>query len=136
MYQTIIVPVDVNNSEKTADMLATAEKLGGKSAKIVLLNVIEAVPNYVAVYLPEGHHERVSTEAKQELDRIAKSTSLSAEVEVRVGHASQEILTVADQKKADAIIIASHRPGLEDYLLGSTASRVVRHAKCSVIVIR
>ena len=36
----------------------------------------------------------------------------------------------------DLIIVASHRPGLQDYFLGSTAAKVVRHAKCSVLVIR
>ena len=34
------------------------------------------------------------------------------------------------------IVIASHDPGLADYLLGSTAGRVVRHAHCSVLVVR
>jgi nucleotide-binding universal stress UspA family protein len=43
---------------------------------------------------------------------------------------------VAEEKGADLIIIASHRPGLKDYFLGSTAAKVVRHAKCSVLVIR
>ena len=136
MYQTIIVPIDLNNPEKASAMLDAAERLGGQSTKIVLLNVIEAVPSYVAVHLPEGHLERVRTEASEELNRIAKSAALETEIEVRYGHASAEILTMADKKQADAIIVASHRPGLEDYFLGSTASRVVRHAKCSVVVIR
>jgi len=34
----------------------------------------------------------------------------------------------------DLIIVGSHKPGLQDYLLGSTAARVVRHAMCSVLV--
>jgi universal stress protein F len=33
-------------------------------------------------------------------------------------------------------VIASHRPGIQDYFLGSTASRVVRHANCTVHVMR
>jgi len=36
----------------------------------------------------------------------------------------------------DLIVIASHRPGLKDYFLGSTAGRVVRHSPCAVHVIR
>ena len=32
--------------------------------------------------------------------------------------------------------IASHQPGLQDYFLGSTAAKVVRHATCSVLVMR
>jgi nucleotide-binding universal stress UspA family protein len=34
------------------------------------------------------------------------------------------------------IVLASHRPELKDYLLGPNAARVVRHAKCSVLVVR
>ena len=40
------------------------------------------------------------------------------------------------EASADAIVIASHRPDLSDYLLGSTAARVVRHAQCTVLVLR
>jgi len=43
---------------------------------------------------------------------------------------------VAKEKDVDLIIIASHRPGLQDYFLGSTAAKVVRHATCSVLVVR
>ena len=136
MYNTIIVPVDVSNADKAAAMLDTAERLGGKGAKVVLLNVIEAIPGYVAVHMPEGYAEKAVAEAKEALSKIAASTSLNTEIDVRGGHASPEILSVADEKSADAIIIASHRPGVQDYLLGSTAARVVRHAKCSVLVMR
>jgi nucleotide-binding universal stress UspA family protein len=34
------------------------------------------------------------------------------------------------------IIIGSHSPSMQDYLLGPNAARVVRHANCSVLVIR
>ena len=136
MYQTIIVPIDVVNAEKAPEMLDAAQRLGGQDAKIVLLNVIETVPNYASVYLPEGHAEKVRTAVVDELNRLANSTKLETEIEVRSGRASSEILTVAEEKGADAVIIASHRPGIEDFFLGSTASRVVRHARCSVFVIR
>jgi nucleotide-binding universal stress UspA family protein len=44
--------------------------------------------------------------------------------------------TAADEK-ADAIIIPSHgHSGLKHALLGSVAEKVVRHAPCSVLVVR
>ena len=55
---------------------------------------------------------------------------------MRSGHAYNTILDEAEKSGADLIIIASHRPGLQDYLLGSTAAKVVRHANCSVLVVR
>ena len=38
--------------------------------------------------------------------------------------------------KPDLIVMASHRPELKDYLIGPNAARVVRHADCSVQVVR
>ena len=37
---------------------------------------------------------------------------------------------------AELVIIASHRPDITTYLLGSNAAAVVRHADCSVLVVR
>ncbi len=46
------------------------------------------------------------------------------------------ILDLAANIEADLIIMASHRPEMRDYLLGANAAKVVRHAKCSVMVVR
>ena len=43
---------------------------------------------------------------------------------------------MADETNADLIVMASHRPELKDFLLGPNAARVVRHANCSVLVVR
>ena len=136
MYQTIVVPVDINDTDKAGAMLETAQKLGGGNAKIILTNIVEEIPSYVAVQIPDGYGKKAQAHAVDELTRIAKSAGLDAEIVVKGGHAARSILDVADEKNADTIIIASHRPGVQDYFLGSTASRVVRHAKCSVVVIR
>ena len=55
---------------------------------------------------------------------------------VAEGRIYQEILKAADAIKADLIVLAAHRPELSDYLLGPNAGKVVRHAKCSVMVVR
>ena len=47
-----------------------------------------------------------------------------------------EILAVAEEAEADLIVVGSHRPAMKDYLLGTNAARVVRHARCSVLVAR
>ena len=47
-----------------------------------------------------------------------------------------EILGVAEEAEADLIIVGSRRPAMKDYLLGTNAARVVRHARCSVLVAR
>ncbi len=52
------------------------------------------------------------------------------------GTVYEVILDMAEKVEADLIVMASHRPELQDYLLGPNAARVVRHAKCSVLVVR
>jgi nucleotide-binding universal stress UspA family protein len=47
-----------------------------------------------------------------------------------------EILGVAEEAEADLVVVGSHRPAMKDYLLGTNAARVVRHARCSVLVAR
>jgi universal stress protein F len=52
------------------------------------------------------------------------------------GTPKDQILKLAESINADLIIIASHRPDISTYLLGSNAAVVVRHAKCPVLVVR
>jgi len=55
---------------------------------------------------------------------------------VSQGTIYKEILDAAERVGCDLIVMASHRPELADYLLGPNAARVVRHANCSVLVVR
>ena len=53
------------------------------------------------------------------------------------GAAAATIASVAAQRKADVIIMATHgRTGLAHMLIGSVAERVVRHARCAVLTVR
>jgi len=56
---------------------------------------------------------------------------------VAVGTPAAEIVRTAREWPADVIVIGSHgRDGLERVLLGSVAEAVMRHAPCSVLVVR
>ncbi len=52
------------------------------------------------------------------------------------GNPGVAITDFAAKSGTDLIIVDSHRPGLQEYFLGSTASRVVRRAPCAVFVLR
>ena len=136
MYQTVIVPVDIAHTEKAEAMIATARKLGGEDALIILVNVVEEIPAYIANEMPGNVIESSMAHARQELLKIANDVGGKMDVHVLCGQVTAKILECAADAKSDAIVVASHRPGLQDYFLGSTAARVVRHAQCSVVVIR
>jgi nucleotide-binding universal stress UspA family protein len=62
---------------------------------------------------------------------------LSIETRVREGDPRREIVEEAKDWGADLIIVGSHgRTGILRRLLGSVAEHVVRHAPCSVEVVR
>lgn len=136
MYRTIIVPIDLSQETKGRSILDLAIRLGGGEARIVLANILEELPGYVAIELPAGLMEQSRADAEEKLRAIAADAGVEAGIAVRIGHPANQILELAEETGADLIIIASHRPGLQDYFIGSTAGRVVRHAKCSVFVTR
>ncbi len=136
MYKTILVPIDIAHLEKSKNIIEFALEHAAPDSRIVLLNVVEDIPNWAAIELPAGFHEKSMAEAKQKLQEIAAASGRDMDAEVRTGHGYSTIMEFADELHPDLIVIASHRPGLKDRLLGSTASRVVRHADCSVLVVR
>jgi universal stress protein F len=136
MFKTILVPIDMAHITEGKATIDIAVKQADADAKIILLNVVEDIPTWAAVELPENLVEKSLQAARKELQAIASASGMPMEAEARTGHSYKTILEVADEKQADLIIIASHQPGLQDYFLGSTAAKVVRHAKCSVMVIR
>ncbi len=137
MFKTILVPIDMAHIDAGKTNIDVAVQQAAPSgARIILLNVVEEVPVWVAAELPAHILEDSVQQAKKELQAIASASSKKPEVMVRSGHPYNTILEVAKQESVDLIIIASHRPGLQDYFLGSTAAKVVRHAQCSVMVMR
>jgi nucleotide-binding universal stress UspA family protein len=136
MYRNILVPVDMSHKGRGATMLEVAKRLADDGARITLLSIVEDVPSYVMVQLPEHVIDEAKAIAHEELEAIAAEAGVEADIEVGRGRAHSAILAHAERSGVDLIVIASHDPGLQDYLLGSTAARVVRHANCTVLVIR
>ena len=136
MYKHIIVAVDLSHGEAGKALLDKAVQLVDEGGTIRLLHVLEDVPSYIAAELPRDLNDRREAEAKVELGLLSGSISAKVESEVRTGAAAGQILQCAEDAGADLIMIASHRPGLSDYFIGSTAARGVRHAQCSGLISR
>ena len=51
-------------------------------------------------------------------------------------NAANEIITTAERMGADLIVMASHRPHMQDHLIGPNATKVVGHSSCTVMVVR
>lgn len=134
----ILVPVDFSECSKKAleYALPLAEQFG---AELTLLYVTPSSPP-----VPElGPLELVDLEdavkALKELQASASTALHSHSVQrlVRTGEPHAEIIRVAAEQGMDLIVLSTHgRTGLSRMLLGSTAEKVVRHARCPVLVVR
>ncbi len=135
MYSNILVPISLEESRDSARALDVAKALAGEGGKVTALHVVEEVPAYVADHLPAGHAAAAMIERERDLGGVIGDRK-GIVVDVVSGHSGRTILDYAERTGVDCIILASHRPGMQDYFLGSTAARVVRHAECSVHVVR
>lgn len=135
MYRHILVPVSFDDDKNASMAVAVTERLADPDSRVTLLHVMEHVPKYVINYIPEGFQEEARNAIVQSLGQMGASLPNAKGVVIE-GHAGKSILEWANGNGVECIVIASHRPGMQDYFLGSTASQVVRHAKCAVHVVR
>lgn len=135
MYENILVPVTFNEERDTQKSLEVAQALCAKEGKITLLHVIEAIPPYVSHQIPTELLEQARHTSKDALESLAKKVP-GSKAALITGHPGRSIVEYAEKANSDCIVLASHKPGLENLVLGSTADRVVRHARCGVHVVR
>ena len=135
MYKKILIPIMLDEAHDPTPSFDVARKLADDDAKFMIIHVHETIPSYAFAEVPAEYLAETRNNAKKILQKVAARFP-EAESELVVGHAGRGILDYADAHDFDCIIIASHRPGLSDYFLGSTAGHVVRHAKCGVHVLR
>lgn len=137
MYQNILVPVAPNHPANAKGALDLAQFMRAEGGKITVVSAIERISPFVIQYLPDGQTEKNWAEVKASLlGDVQGSDNVEVEVMSVDGSAGHTIVEYAKKHKTDLIVIISHQPGLQDYFLGSTAARVVRHAPCAVHVVR
>ena len=136
MFNNILIPVDLGDMSRATDNFKRAAELIDDGGKITLINVVEDIPTYVEFEMPENYAAKHMVTAQDHLQNMVKNEGIKAGFDVLRGKPGPAILDYAEENDIDLIIMTSHKPELMDYLIGSTAARVVRHAKCSVMVIR
>ena len=141
MYDNILLPIDLGNESSWVKALPTAIEYC--KAFEAILHLMTVMPDFgspmVAQFFPDDHDNRMMTNAKEVLTKFA-SERVPKSIEVLHivvdGTIYKMIIETAEEIDADLIIMGSHRPELQDYLLGPNAARVVRHSAKSVLVVR
>lgn len=136
MYQSILVAFDMAHKERGVEILHRARDLSGHGGTIKVIYVLEDLPAFLEGHVPTDIIDENAEAIDRELHGIVAKEGVEAHVLVRKGSAHRQILFAAEDMNADLIVIASHNPGLQDFFIGSTASKVVRSAQCAVLVDR
>lgn len=135
MYKHVLVPISFDEDRDAAGAMKVAKLLADQDGEITLLHVMEQIPSYAISYMPQNYLVESRQAIQAELSDMAARLP-NAQGLVIDGHSGRTILDWAGENDVDCIVIASHRPGMQDLLLGSTAHQVVRHAECAVHVVR
>jgi universal stress protein A len=138
-YKKILVLLDLGTgSDQVA--IAGRDMAAQSGAALVVLHVAEFVP-----LEPVGESVMPSAQveddlvdlARNTLDKLLLRTELkSASARVEVGNTKMEILRVAEEEKADLIVLGSReRHGLA-ILINLTEDTVLHAAHCDVLAVR
>lgn len=140
MFKSVVLAVDLAEPTSWARALPVAVGIcRNSSAKLYVVTVAADVNVQVASFFPEDANERLQQQSVTDLKRwIGEHVPPGIEVHqiVAQGPVHREIIAAAEKVGADLIVMASHKPTITDYLLGANAAHVVRHAGCSVMVVR
>lgn len=122
-------------------------KRSGQFAKVTdcdltVLNVVEPLPgSYAEMPGAIADFTRSKKEEAEEIvakaQRTLKHYGVECKTQVGVGPVAAEIVEVAEEGNFDVVFVGSRGfGGIKRMLLGSVADDVIRHAHCSVTVVR
>ena len=143
MTGPVLCAVDVSNGDDDINVIQKAAQLAALEG--AQLDVIAVVPDFgmsqVGSFFSKDHHDKMVDEAKIHLNAlVTKALDAGQNEKVRhviaTGRAYEEVLGLAKKTDTSLIVVGAHKADLADYLLGPKAARIVRHAKCSVYVVR
>lgn len=140
-FKQIVVATDFSETADRA--VEMAAELAGRERPLTLVHAyVIPAPIYgypmIALTPPAGEWPRDPAQAKLDaaLVRIRGACPQATAV-LRVGDARDVVLAVAEEQKADLIVVGSHGYGaFTRMMLGSVADAIARHAKVPVLVVR
>lgn len=140
--QKIVCALDLSEHSKVvADYATMMAKMSG--ASIVAVYAAPTLTQYTGFHVPPNTidsfvGEIVSGAEKAMATFIAEHFSgVDVKSEVVVGYAAEEILALAENEKADIIVMGTHgRKGIDRILFGSVAEKVVKNSSLPVLTIR
>ena len=132
----VLIPIEVS-SGKGAAVTVAAARPWPPGTSFCVLNV--SIPLYPPLAVPRVF-ENSKTATLQRLERAAeplRKAGWKVRTEVLEGSPGRIIIAYAKEWHADLVMVGSHeRSAFARLFLGSTAQSVMRHAPCSVEIVR
>ena len=135
--QTIVVPVDFSGESENA--IRTALDMVDDPASVHLVHVLFPLDSVSpGVVWGDITDEKREQSVRDYLDSFLEDRNISGvSLSVQFGNPGLEIAEYAEKHDADLIVVPSHGyQGVKRIMLGSVAERIIRHASCSVLVLR
>ena len=145
MFTKILVPIDLSENNLSAMAASRVVEFvkktqtSGQPCHVRFVTVLSLLPVALMDYVPTDFNVEQEKATTEDLAAFAAKLDLPAtqvSTVVLTGGIYSQILDEAKNWGADVIVIGSHRPAMSTYLLGSNATAIVRHAPCSVLVLR
>ena len=145
MFGSIVVGTDGSETanEAVRQARALAKSMGAR------LHIVSAYAPVPETRLREERKEVPAdlewmVNAREDVDATlreaadaAREDGISAETFAREGDPADAILDVAEEEKADLVVVGNKgMTGAKRFLLGSVPNKVSHHAPCSVLIIR
>ena len=141
----IVVPTDFSDYSDLA-LKRALDLAEACDAKIFLVHVVADAPDIFKLdrFNTEGQKKIMKELEKQskeffekQLAKFPQAQNMDIETQVLRGIPSKEILDLQKKISADMLVISTHgQTAIEEFLWGNTASKIIRYAKCSVLVVK
>lgn len=140
MFTKILAPIDLAETQMTLHAVGYVEALANAcDLDIRLISVQSLVPVAMLDYVPLDFDRNIRLGLERELTLIAAGINRPVDrvtTNLLFGPVYQTILGEAEACGSDLIVLSSHRPIRSRFFIGSNAEAIVKHANCSVLVLR
>ena len=136
MIQHILIPLD--GSQLAEKALPAGRQILKSDGRITLVTAITS--SHLPQFLP---HDEVMAESRRRADEYLEHAAqnlrlqgYTVELETAIGEAAEVILHIAEEKRAEMIVMSTHgRSGLSRVLFGSVTLKVLASALTPVLIV-
>jgi nucleotide-binding universal stress UspA family protein len=143
MFNRILLASDGSDNALRAAMAAgdLAKKYG---SEVTVVNVFTPPTDLVAiagapvVTVDVGElMESTQNAVAKRTGKILDETGVRYEIRYKIGHPADSIIRLAEEEKAELIVLGSRGlSAIKSFFLGSVSDRVIHHAHCPVLIVK